>query len=187
MVRTQRGYVILIFHQYAHHGRGKSIHSCIQLEDNSVQVDSHPSALGGTQSLVTVEGYDVPLDVVNGLLHFNCCPFTDDEWNTLPHVIMTRDVLWSPRQYDSKLSEVEDWYKQQDDPLPLHDGFNHQGEYLHRTVSMSDSAPPSALHIIRTLAASLSNVNETLSANYSEARPRPQDYESHRCTSSTNP
>jgi hypothetical protein len=118
VVRTQRGYVILIFHQYAHHGRGKSIHSCIQLEDNSVQVDDHPSALGGTQSLVTVEGYAVPLDVVNGLLYFNCRPFTDDEWNTLPHVIMTRDVPWSPRQYDSKLSEVEDWYKQLDDPLP---------------------------------------------------------------------
>ena len=53
-IRTQRGYAILIFNQYAHHGRGESIHSCLQLEDNSVQVDGHPSALGGTQSLVTV-------------------------------------------------------------------------------------------------------------------------------------
>ena len=65
VVRTQRGYVYLIFNQYTHHGQGKSIHSsCLQLKDNSVQVDNHPSALGGTQSLVTVEGYVVPFDVV---------------------------------------------------------------------------------------------------------------------------
>ena len=33
VVRTQRGPAILIFNQYAFHGRGKSIHSSLQLED----------------------------------------------------------------------------------------------------------------------------------------------------------
>ena len=44
VARTQRGDAILIFNQYAHHGRGKSIHSALQLEDNSVKVDDRPSS-----------------------------------------------------------------------------------------------------------------------------------------------
>ena len=37
--RTQQGDVILIFHQHAHHSRGKSIHSSLQSEDNGVAVN----------------------------------------------------------------------------------------------------------------------------------------------------
>ena len=54
--RTQRGYVILIFRQYAYHGCGKSIHSSLQLEDNGVSIIDRPVSLKGAQSLVTEDG-----------------------------------------------------------------------------------------------------------------------------------
>ena len=75
-VPTQFGDAILVFNQYVHPGRGKSTNSCLRLEDNSVKVDDCPMALGGTQRLITVDGYDIPLDVSNDLLHLNFRPFT---------------------------------------------------------------------------------------------------------------
>ena len=53
------------------------------------------------QSLITDDWYAIPLDFRNGLAYLNMCPFTDDELENLPHVIMTRDAVWSPSQYDS--------------------------------------------------------------------------------------
>ena len=99
--RTQYGNVILIFNQYAQDGHGNSIHSALQLEDNDIKVDDRPLTLGGTQSLVTAEGYTIPLNFNNGLAHMNLRPFTNDEWITLPHVTMTRNLAWTPHQYDS--------------------------------------------------------------------------------------
>lgn len=118
VVRTQRGHVLLLFHQYAYHGRGKSIHSSLQLEDNLVTVNDRAATLNGAQSLVTHDGYAIPLDFRNGLPYLNIRPFTDDELTTLPQVIMTRDVTWSPSQYDSRPSEDPDWFNHQDDPPP---------------------------------------------------------------------
>ena len=91
--RTQKGLVILIFHQYAYHGRGKSIHSSLQLEDNGVSVNDRPVSLNGTQSLITEDGYAIPLDFKNGLAYLNLRPFTEDEFENLPHVI--RHVILS--------------------------------------------------------------------------------------------
>ena len=82
--RTQRGYIILIFHQHAYHGRGKSIHSSLQLEDNGVSVNDRPVSLNGTQSLTTEDGYAIPLDFKNGRAYLNLRPFTEDEFETYP-------------------------------------------------------------------------------------------------------
>ena len=32
--------------------------------------------------------------------HIRMRPFTDDEYNSLPHVIMTSDQIWDPRIFD---------------------------------------------------------------------------------------
>ena len=68
-----------------------------------MKIDDRPTALCGTQRLITADGYDIPLDAVNR-------HFTNDDWNTHPHVTMTRDAPWSPRQYDSQPSEDESRY-----------------------------------------------------------------------------
>ena len=69
--RTQRGNIILVFHQYAHHSRGKSIHSSLQLEDNGVAVRDRQVASNGEQSLITNEGYAIR---PSQLLERTCVP-----------------------------------------------------------------------------------------------------------------
>ena len=66
-VVMQKGPFILIMNQYAFYGRGRTIHSLGQIEayknlvnDRSMRVE------GGKQSIVTVKGYVVPLDIING-------------------------------------------------------------------------------------------------------------------------
>jgi hypothetical protein len=43
------GPVILIMHQYAHSGKGHSIHSSPQLEWNGIDVDDKSARVGGKQ------------------------------------------------------------------------------------------------------------------------------------------
>ena len=96
---------------------------------------------------------------------------------------MTRDVPWSPRQYDSAPSEDEGWFERQDDPSSLHDRFNAHGEYLGRTASSSETVPSSPMSILPTInvnASSIYDLNDVLSAYFSDSRPRPREYESHR-------
>eukprot|EP00985_Skeletonema_marinoi_P027711 scaffold23184_cov82-Skeletonema_marinoi.AAC.1 len=66
----------------------------------------------------------------------NSRAFTDDEWNDLPHVVMTRDAPWNPRVHDHEASESDEWRDNQDDaPLPNGADFNAFGEYIHRTTT----------------------------------------------------
>jgi hypothetical protein len=49
VTNSNRVPVILIMHQYAHSGKGHSIHSLPQLEWNSVNVDDKSARVGGKQ------------------------------------------------------------------------------------------------------------------------------------------
>jgi len=173
VVRTQRGHVLLIFHQYAYHGRGKSIHSSLQLEDNQVTVNDRAATLNGAQSLVTNDGYAIPLDFRNGLPYLNIRPFTDDELTTLPQVIMTRDITWSPSQYDSRPSEDPNWFNNQDDPPPLHEGFDFNGEAI---FANSSESGPSLLSHLRHDALIMNNLN----SDVHETTIPPVDASQHR-------
>ena len=37
-------------------------------------------------------------------------PYTDTEWETLPHVIWTSDMDWDPSILDSTISDDERWF-----------------------------------------------------------------------------
>ena len=147
--RTQRGDVVLIFHQYAYHGRGKSIHSSLQLDDNGVKVNAPPVSLNGEQSLLTDDGYAIPLDFNNGLNYLNLRPFTDDELETQPHVIMTRNMVWSPSRYDDIPSSSDSWFQEQATPSPLHCDFNLFEEHIEANLTEALS-PPLLLLLRRT-------------------------------------
>ena len=69
---------------------------------NDITVNDHPSTLGSSQSSLAPDRRN-PLDLrVNGLTRLRLCPFTDDEWDNLPHVTMTHnDTPWSTRRYNS--------------------------------------------------------------------------------------
>jgi hypothetical protein len=98
---TGRGPVIAIMNEYAYTGKGKTIHSCSQLEwyKNDVN-DKSIKVPGGLQRIQTNDGYDIPIDIKDGLPYVKMRPFTDAEWDTLPHVILTNNVNWDPTVLD---------------------------------------------------------------------------------------
>ena len=102
---SNRGKVILIFNQYAYHGRDRSIHSCGQIEYYNNHVDDRSMKVGGKQFIKTNDGYIFPLDIINGLPYLKMRPNTPAEWDTLPHIIMTEDKDWNPSVIDNVLSD----------------------------------------------------------------------------------
>ena len=134
VIMTQRGPIIGIFHQYAYLPSGKTIHSCIQLESYGIKVDDRSVKLKqGKQLVQTLEGYIIPLDFVHGLPYMHIRPFSDDEWEYLPHIIFTSDVDWDPDLADHKISGKKDWFDNQPNIDPDGDYdfrlFDQQGNY----------------------------------------------------------
>jgi hypothetical protein len=74
------------------------------------QVDDRSMRNGGTQCISTFDGYVLPLDIINGLAHLKSRPFSEREWQDLPHVVMTSDVEWDPSVLDNNISTEPKWY-----------------------------------------------------------------------------
>lgn len=75
VAQTQKGEVIVILHQYAFTGKGKTIHSAAQLEwykndvnDKSIKVE------GGLQRITTNDGYVHPINICDGLPYVQLRP-----------------------------------------------------------------------------------------------------------------
>jgi len=67
----------------------------------------------------------------DGLPYVNLHPYTDDEWDSLPHVILTRDMDWDPSILDCDYEDSDTWHNALSDPLPaLSDScFGEFGDY----------------------------------------------------------
>jgi hypothetical protein len=67
-------------------------------------------------------------------------PYTDVEYESLPHVILTSDVDWDPRVLDFDIDDNDDWYD------PISDNVNHSelfdafGDYIGRTTGLEVSS-----------------------------------------------
>ena len=91
---------------------------------------------GGTQCIRTLDGYIIPLDIINGLPYMKMEPHTDKEWNDLPHIILTAGDQWDPRVLDHTLTDRDDWYntlKELDDGL-IKTPFDEYGNYRNRHI-----------------------------------------------------
>jgi hypothetical protein len=76
--------------QYALLGHGKTIHASGQLE-------ASPSQLANDkQRILTPDGYNIALDIIQGLPCIKLRSPTDIELTTLPHIILTSDSDWDP-------------------------------------------------------------------------------------------
>ena len=101
VVQTQRGPVIVILNQYAHIGTGKTIHSSVQLEEFGLEVNEKSVRVpGGLQHIKTPDGYVLPIQIKDGLPYVALRPYTDDEWEMLPHIHWTHDSDWDPAVFD---------------------------------------------------------------------------------------
>ena len=91
----------------AYLGTNKTILSSIQLEDQGIKVDDKASHLLGNQMITTSQGFCFPLAIINGLAYLEMRPYTQQEYQNCPHVIMTSDQIWNPRKYDDDIDLVK--------------------------------------------------------------------------------
>ena len=140
VIQTQLGEVIAIMRQYAYTGKGKTIHSCGQLEAHKQIVDDKSKRVGGNQRIITIDGYVIPLNIRSGLPYMTMRPYTDTEWQQLPHVILTADTNWDPSMLDDEQEDNDEWFNAQEN-IPTFESnplFDQYGEYRH-TVDITEA------------------------------------------------
>ena len=110
VINTQKGPIIAIMHQYILLGKGASIHSPAQMEwyksdinDKSIHVPE------GLQRLKTLEGYIIPLTIKDGLARLDLHSYTDEEFETLPHIFLTSELEWDPSVLDHTFNDTTEW------------------------------------------------------------------------------
>ncbi len=140
VVKTQHGPAIAILHQYTYTGQGKTIHCSGQLEwyKNDVN-DKSVKVAGGSQCILTNDGYVIPISIRDGLPYITLRPFTNEEWDSLLHVILTGDTDWDPSMLDVDLDEQESWYDAITDlpPDKSPTTFDEFGDYNKRVIIQS--------------------------------------------------
>jgi hypothetical protein len=129
-------------HQYAYHPQqGMSIHSLRQLEpfanDDNGKLIHIP---GGLQPIQTVESYVFPLSIRNGLPYLGMRPYTDVEYESPPHVILTSDVDWNPRFLDFAIDDDDDWYDASSDNMNHSELFDAFRNYTGCTTELEVSS-----------------------------------------------
>ena len=114
IVKTHLGNRIGIWHQMASMPTGKTIFSSVQLEASRCSVqEKSPLVTGTTPTIITPDGYIVPLSIHQGLPYLRLRPPTDAEWSSLPKITFTTDNEWDPKCLDSNVPD--DWYERTDD------------------------------------------------------------------------
>jgi len=126
-------------HQYAYLGKGKTIHSSGQIEYYKNAVDDKSSKVGGKQHIVTLDGYVIPLNIRNGLAYMDMSKPTDQEFSSLPHVVLTSDSNWDPTLLDSEFDPEVEWQDAQEEDEIFDSHFDDTGNYLHHHVAFLDA------------------------------------------------
>jgi hypothetical protein len=150
VLSTSQGPIIGVFHQYAHLGSGKTIHSANQMRHFGVDICEVPQALQGKQCIHHPDGYVIPLSIRNGLAYMDMYPPSDSELDTLPHVFFTSDTQWDPTILDHEY-QVEDLDIGPDDHIPTfgHPLVDPYGEFVSRECAMHATTQLSAQTITK--------------------------------------
>ena len=146
LTKTQHGPVILHFNQYAYIARGKSIHSCGQIENYKNEVHDKSRVVGGKQVIKTIDDYVIPIQIRRGLPEIDIRPPTDAEMESYPHVVMTSDEKWDPSVLDFEIDIDDDtWYDTLQGDMAEYDEprFDLHGDYQfrHAQFHVFDDSP----------------------------------------------
>ena len=147
LLNTSLGKVIGIFNEYAHLGKGSSIHSSGQLEWFKTHVDEKSIKVGGTQLITTLEGYSVPLLIKDGLAYATSLGRpTDQDMDTYPHVFFTSPDEWDPSVLDHDPPPLDGLDPSQvlDQPFgdPMFDANGDFNERIIANLNILLDAPP---------------------------------------------
>ena len=71
MTKSNYGDILVVLHQYAYHGQGKTIHSSPQMEAFGITVDDKAIKAGGTQPITAHHGLFCPL--ILKMVYHICC------------------------------------------------------------------------------------------------------------------
>jgi hypothetical protein len=110
VVKTSTGEVVVIMHHCADMtSDSRTIVSVPQLEAFGCIVDDKSRRFSGhTPSITTPCGYVIPITFRQGLPYIRMRRFNDDDWQTLPHIVLTSPHDWKPNVLDNVVSDQ--WY-----------------------------------------------------------------------------
>lgn len=112
VTKSQLGDVLVMIHQAAFMPDGKTILSAGQMEWNKCTVNDKPRAITGkTPSIMTPDGYQIPISVRSGLPYIRLRPPNDDELEKLPRIDLTSPHIWDPKVLDATIHDG--WYEEQ--------------------------------------------------------------------------
>ena len=137
LLDTQKGPIIGVFHEYAHLGKGRSIHAAGQMEWFNCQVDDRSKLVGGAQRIKTSEGYVIPLSIESGLVYMHSMRIpTDHDLQNYPHVFFTSPDIWDTSLLDHGIpqSSPEDINQHSDASLLQDSNFDAYEEPHHRDI-----------------------------------------------------
>ena len=137
LLDTQKGPIIGVFHEYAHLGKGRSVHAAGQMEWFNCQVDDRSKIVGGAQQIETSEGYVIPLSIESGLVYMHTIRIpTDQDLQNYPHVFFTSPDIWDASVLDHEItpSLLEDINQHSDDSLLRDSIFDEYGDLHHRAI-----------------------------------------------------
>ena len=137
LLDTQKGPIIGVFHEYAHLGKGRSIHAAGQMEWFNCQVDDRSKIVGGAQRIETSEGYVIPLSIESGLVYMHTIRIpTDQDHQNYPHVFFPSPDIWDASVLDHEItpSLLEDINQHSDDSLLQDSIFDEYGDLHHRAI-----------------------------------------------------
>ena len=137
LLDTQKGPIIGVFHEYAHLGKGRSIHAAGRMEWFNCQVDDRSKIVGGAQRIETSEEYVIPLSIESGLVYMHIIRIpTDQVLQNYPHVFFTSPDIWDASVLDHEItpSLLKDINQHSDDSLLQDSIFDEYGDLHHRAI-----------------------------------------------------
>ena len=137
---TSDGPIIGIFNEYAHYGKGLSIHAPAQFEHFGLSVDERSVKVDGKQRITTLDGRALPLRIKDGLAYIQSLGIpSDDDMDKYPHIVFTSPHIWDPSVLDHTHPDphqdpAPNWTSVETDGSMETYPYDQYGEYTDRVV-----------------------------------------------------
>jgi len=131
---ADKGLVTLVLWNCAYHGLNQTLHSAGQIEWYQNKAYDTSMKVGGRQVIKTVDGYYIPINIIRGLPYIQMEPNTAEEFDTLPHVILTQGGEWDPTALHHILTDDDDWVSKvkRNEDQEYDSPFDNRGEHKYR-------------------------------------------------------